>query len=54
MNELNYVPQTKATTFAFSTMEELKWSGTRGVAGVHCVHYIEQMGCTARFATRAI
>ena len=42
------------------TMEELKWSGTGGLivlrrlAGVPCVHYIEQKDCTARFATEAI
>ena len=41
-------------------MEELKWSGTGGwivlrrVKGVHCVHYIGENDCTARFATGAI
>ena len=43
------------------TMEKLIiWSGPEGrivlrqVAGVHCVHYMEQKDSTARFATEAI
>ena len=30
------------------------WIVLRRVAGVHCVHYIEQKNCTARFGTWAI
>ena len=30
------------------------WIVLRRVAGVHCVHYIEQKDCTARFATGGI
>ena len=42
------------------TWRNYKWSGKGGwivlrrVAGIHCVHYIKQKACTARFATGAI
>ena len=49
--------QAKPPSWCGTSMEELKWSGPGGgwivlrrVAGVYCVHYIEQKDCTTRFA----